>query len=361
MKSEIMIQNKKNLAWPGIMVFALAFTLSACNDDPEVVYVGDMPQYQKAYITTGVSYPNSTVLDNISVSFGEVQQQEDGTLKYESKMDLKGENNEQEIYFRTTYPVKTPLSGTVAPRIDSEEYVEQYNTEHELDGDNGYKLLPTEWYTLEGSPTVIESGQKEAVIRLVMRKDAPWIPGKYLIPLHLTLGEGSSVTLSENMSDLCLFVHPNSDGTYEGGRFLTADDFTVNKLTGSGGGNSTHSSDNTYGNAFDYDPKTLWGKSVSDGRWDKLTVDTSVEIEFKKPCYLSHVYTVNNKGDIYVYAKEEGTSDFKSYNKRSSGGAALFEFNMLRDLKLDPEKKVDKVKIRNMKGFTADVYFLVHD
>lgn len=350
-----MIQNKKYLAWPGILFFA--FTLCACNDDPEVIYVGDMKQYQKAYITTGVG---ASAPQEFSMSFGELIEKDDKLEFNPTQAVLTPAESYSEtdiIYFRTTYPVKTRVSGILALRDNAEEYVEQYNNELELDDETGYRLLPPEWYTLEGNPAVINSGQKEAVIRVVPKTGAAWATGKYLMPLTLTLEAGSSAALSENMSDLCHVVHVVEEYP-ENSRLLTADDYQVNKLTGSIADDKTATSDNTYGNAFDQNPETVWSTSLN---------DSTVEIVFDEPQYLSHVFVVMGgstfaflPGSVYVYAKteDEDTSAYK--NKSMTNEEGLGTFN-IKDLGLDSSKKVDKVKIRNTQGNIKDVYFLVHD
>lgn len=349
-----MIQNKKYLAWPGILFFA--FTLCACNDDPEVKYVGDMKQYQKAYITTGVG---ASAPQEFSMSFGELIEKDDKLEFTPTQAMLTPAESYSEtdiIYFRTTYPVKTRVSGILALRDNAEEYVEQYNDELELDDETGYRLLPPEWYTLEGNPAVINSGQKEAVIRVVPKTGAAWATGKYLMPLSLTLEAESSAALSENMSDLCHVVHV-VEKYPENSRLLTADDYSVNTLSGSGQGNQTVSSDNTYKNAFDQDPETVWTPGYR---------DSTVEIEFDEPHYLSHVFVVMGSsngwltGLVYVYAKteDEDTSAYKNKSMENKEGLGTFN---IKDLGLDSSKKVDKVKIRNSRGNIKDVYFLVHD
>ncbi|WP_298071832.1 DUF1735 domain-containing protein [uncultured Bacteroides sp.] len=342
-----MIQNKKYLAWAGIAV--LAFTLGACNDDLEEIYVGNMDQYQKAYITTGVSYPNGSLF-KLSMSYGELLEQ-DGKLVFNGEKKLKissGANAETDFFFRTTFPVKTQVSGTLALSTDADKFVEQYNGERELDEETGYRLLPSEWYTLEGSHATIAAGQKEAVIRFVPNMDILWDPGKYILPLSFTLDADSPVSLSENQSSLCLVfqINPPSGEYYEGSRLLTPGEYKVIPITG-----STKPTDTTYELAFDQNPDTWWD----------FYGDSTVEIEFNEPQYLSHISVMNCGYYFYVLAKAEGETTFKSKGFYASASNVVYTVNMKTSFGIDPSKKVDRVRIRIFYTSISDVYFLVHD
>lgn len=332
--------------------FMLVMALTSCNDDPEEVFVGDMEQYQKAYITTGVSYPNASVFKNISMGSTNLTVQDDGKLVLDEKKGLTLPNElnlETDLFFRTVFPVKTGVSGTLALRSDAEEYVGQYNSEQGLDEESGYKLFPSEWYTLEGSHATIATGQKEAIIRFVPNEDAAWNSGLYMLPLSLTLDPGSQVTLSENMSSLCLAfqINPPSTEYPEGSRLLTPEEYSVNTIS------ETLQGDDMYGLAFDQDPDTEW-----DLYFSYLYGESTVEIEFNEPHYLSHIPVMGGDYGFYVYVKAEGEDSFKS---KWFSSEALKTVNTKEDLGLDPDKKVKTVRIKNYYTYITDVYFLVHD
>lgn len=338
-----MILNKKYFVLPLMALLAMVFI--ACNDDdPTEVYVGNMAKYQKAYITTGVSSPNGTVLKG-SYTAAELKLTDEGKLTFVKGGSLAPSGSgsfDTDIYFRTTYAVKKAISGTVVLMPDAEEFVTRYNTEHQTE----CKLLPEKYYTLENAHATIEAGSKDAVIRVSIHTDLDWELGEYLLPLELTLDNGTAIDLSEDMRTLCLkysiAAAPASDYPAEG-RILTRDEFDIELLTGSG---------DTYKNAFDSDRNTNWssGSGTSD-----------VVVTFKEPHYVSRICVVDNYV-YYTWMSYEDTPDTFFGGRFAYGEEeGLSELDPVSILEYDASRKVKRIKLRNFYGKMADAYFFVYD
>lgn len=337
-----MILNKKYFALSGIALLAMIFV--ACNDDdPTEVYVGTMPQYQKAYITTGVSYPNGMVLKGIFTSDA-VQLTDEGKVIFVEGGSMKpsgGGSFDSDIYFRTTYAVQKAISGTLAPTPDAEEFVAQYNTEHQTE----CKLLPAAYYTIENAHATIEAGSKSVVIRVMVNTDAKWELGEYLLPLEMTLDNGADIDLPEDKSTLCLkyIITAAPPSSYPAGcRILSRDEFEIELASGS--------ADSNPGNAFDSDRSTSWGDGSS----------SDVVVTFKEPHYVSRVCVV----DCWVYytwMSYEDTPDSFFGGKFSYGEEhGLSEYNV-SGLGYDASRKVKCIRLRNYYSEISDIYFLVYD
>lgn len=336
--------NKKYFVLPCMALLAMVF-VACSDDDPTEVYVGNMAKYQKAYLTTGVSSPNGTLFKG-SYSASELKLTDEGKLIFvdEATMTPSGNGSfDTDVYFRTTYAVKKALSGTVDLMPDAEEFVTRYNTEHQT----ACKLLPEKYYTLENAHATIEAGSKDAVIRVAVHTDLEWEPGEFLLPLELSLDNGASIGLSEDMRTLCLkySIIDESVDFPEGGRILTPDDYDIELVRGSA---NTH-----HENAFDADRNTIWNSG---------TGTTDVVVTFKEPHYVSLVCVVDCSYAFYTWFTYEDTPDDFFGGKFDYGEEeGLAGIDPVELLKYDPSRKVKRVKLRNYYGEIADFYFFVYD
>lgn len=335
-----MILNKKYFALSALALLATMF--AACSDDdPSEVYVGDMPQYQRAYITTGVSAPNGLAFKGV-ISSGDLRFTEEGKLVFQGGMKISGTGSfDSEIYFRTNFAVKKAVSGTVAVVADAEEFLAKYNAENETES----KLLPAEYYTIENGHVTIEAGSKSAAIHVVVNTELDWEPGEYLLPLSLTLDSGAGIKLAEDQSSICLkYSITKLDAQYpEGSRLLSPDEYEVEDGSTAGAAN-----------AVDQDRSTAWGNYANE----------MMGITFKEAHYLSSICIVDCSYYFYPYIAYEETPDstFGSGGYYFSGNASgMIEFSASRFDDFDSSKKVKRVLINNYYGDIADVYFLVYD
>lgn len=338
-----MIPNKKYFALPGLALLAMIFI--ACNDDePTEVYVGDMAQYQKAYITTGVSYPNGTML-NGGYTADALQLNDAGKLVFVEggKLAPSGDGSfDTDIYFRTTYAVRKAISGTIALIPDAEEFVARYNSEHQTE----CKLLPAEYYTIGNSHATIEAGSKSAVIHVVANTDNEWNIGEYLLPLKMTMDDGADISLVENMSTICLkySIAAKPESPYPVGcRILSRDEFDIEVIENAPVG---------YENAFDSDRSTGWNENGY----------SSVCVTFKEPHYVSRICVVDCDYYYYTWLSYEDTPDDLFGGRYTRGVASgLSEFNPVSTLGYDASRKVKCVALRNYYAWIADIYFIVYD
>lgn len=338
-----MILNKKYFVLSGMALLAMVF-VACSDDDPTEVYVGNMPKYQKAYITTGVSSPNGAVFKG-SYSAGELKLTEDGTLVFDESSSMTPSGSfDADVYFRTTYAVKKALSGTVAVMPDAEEFVTRYNTEHQT----AFKLLPEKYYTLENAHATIEAGSKDAVIHVSVHTDVDWEPGEFLLPLGLTLDNGAAVGLSEDMRTLCLTYNIEDESVEypEGVRILSRDDYDIELVSGL---ESTHPE-----NAFDADRSTKWIDATK----------SDVVVTFKDPHYVSLICVVDCTYVWYTWMSYEDTPDTffgGGYSWGEEEGLAGLDPATDSKLKYDASRKVKRIKLRNYMGEISDIYFLVYD
>lgn len=337
-----MILNKKYFALSGIALLAMIFV--ACNDDdPTEVYVGTMPQYQKAYITTGVSYPNGTVFKGVFTS-DELKFTDEGKLIFVEGGSMQpsgGGSFDSDIYFRTTFAVQKAISGTVALLPDAEEFVAQYNTEHQTE----CKLLPAAYYTIENAHATIEAGSKSTVIHISVNTELKWDLGEYLLPLGVTLDNGTDIGLSEDKSTLCLkySITKPAPKYPEGCRILSRDEFEVDA-------NSSANAEK----AVDSDRSTKWGNGANEYMY----------VTFKEPHYLSSICIVDCTYYYYPYIAYEDDLE----NLIGSGGyyfqgeaSGMIEFRATQFDDYDASRKVKRVAINNYNGKISDVYFVVYD
>lgn len=338
-----MILNKKYFALSGMALLAMIFV--ACNDDdPTEVYVGTMPQYQKAYITTGVSYPNGMVLKGVFTSDA-LQLTEEGKVIFVEGGSMQpsgGGSLNSDIYFRTTFAVQKAISGTLALIPDAEEFVAQYNTEHQTE----CKLLPTAYYTIENAHATIEAGSKSVVIRVMVNTDSKWELGEYLLPLEMTLDNGADIDLPEDKSTLCLkyiITAAPPSGYPAGCRILSRDEFEVDA-------NSSANAEK----AVDSDRSTKWGNGANEYMY----------VTFKEPHYLSSICIVDCTRYYYPYMAYEDDLE----NLIGSGGyyfsgnaSGMTEFRATQFDGYDASRKAKRVAINNYNGNISDIYFLVYD
>lgn len=332
-----MILNKKYFALSGMALLATVFV--ACNDDdPTEVYVGNMPKYQKAYITTGVSQPNGAVFEGSYP--GELQFTDEGKPVYvHSTTMVPSGSFETDVYFRTTYAVKKAISGTIDVVPDAEEFVARYNTEHQT----ACKLLPASFYALEDTRATIEAGSKSSEgIHVTVHTDLDWEPGEYLLPLAIMLDKGADIGLSEEKSTLCLKYIITSSSEY----FLTSDDFDLQLSSGS--------TVTPIENAFDADRSTLWSTSS--------TTTCDVLVTFKEPHYVSRICVVDCSYVYYTWMSyEETPSTFFGGNYTWGENPGFSVLNPASNMSYNASRKVKCIKIRNYRGNIADIYFLVKD
>ncbi len=334
-----MILNKKYFALSALALLTTMF--AACSDDdPSEVYVGDMPKYQKAYITTGVSYPNGTAFKGV-ISSGDLKFTEEGKLVFEGGMTISGNGSfDSDVYFRTNYAVKKAISGTVAEVPDPEEFLAQYNAEHRTE----CKLLPAGYYTIENGHATIEAGSKSAAIHVTVNTELEWKPGEYLLPLALTLDGGAGIALAEEQSTLCLKYTIAETSKYpEGCRLLTSDEFEV----------EADSSANA-ANAVDSDRSTVWGNDANE----------MMTVTFKEAHYLSSICIVDCSYYYFPYIAYEDDLDglIGSGGYYFQGNASgMIEFSASQFDDYDSSRKTKRVAINNYYGTIADVYFLVYD
>lgn len=330
----IMTLNRNYFALSGLALLATMFV--ACgDDDPSEVYVGDLPQYQKAYITTGVSYPNGTAFKG---SFsGKVQLTEDGKVIYAEAegMNISGNGSfDAEIYFRTNYAVQQAISGTVAVAPDAEAFVTRYNAEHQTE----CKLLSAEYYTIENGHATIEAGSKSASIHVAVDTELPWEQGEYLLPLSMTLDSGTEIALSEDQNSICL----KYTVTKESYRMISSDEFDVESYSAANAAN-----------AADFDRSTKWSCSGSEDLY----------ILFKEPQYVSRIFLLDCTSYYYVWMSYEDTPDnlFGGSYFYTTNASGLTEFDPAAQISYNDSRKVKRVVIRNYYGSISDIYFLVHD
>jgi len=326
--------NKNYFALSGLALLATIFV--ACgDDDPSEVYVGEMPKYQKAYITTGVSYPNGTEFKG---SFsGKVEFTEEGKVIYSvaESMNISGNGSfDANLYFRTNYAVKKAISGTVAVVPDAEAFVAQYNSEHQSE----CKLLPAEYYTIENGHATIEAGSKSASIHVAVNTERSWEQGEYLLPLSLTLDSGSEIALAEDQNTICLKYVITKDSY----RILSRDDFEIDTA------NSTAGCEN----AVDSDRSTVWRSSGKEGY---------LYVVLKEPQYVSRIYLVDCNYAYFVWMSYAETPDDLfggNYDWGTSPGLVAYNASQTG---YDESRKAKRVTICNYSGNIADIYFLVHD
>lgn len=327
-----MILNKKYFALSALALLTTMF--AACSDDdPSEVYVGDMPKYQKAYITTGVSYPNGTAFKGSYT--GEVKFTDEGKLIYAEAdgMNISGNGSfDSDIYFRTNYAVKKAISGTVAVVADSEEFLARYNAEHQTE----CKLLPAKYYTIENGHATIEAGSKSAAIHVAVNTELEWEPGEYLLPLGLTLDSGAGVVLAEDQNSICLKYTVSKDSY----RILSRDEFELDSDTSANAEK-----------VVDSDRNTIWGNVAEDYLF----------VTFNEPQYVSSVFLVDCSYAYFMWMSYEDTpDDMFGGNYFWGNNPGLTQFNPA-DIGYDATRKAKRVVICNYYGTIADVYFLVHD
>lgn len=269
------------MVWCGAVM--LTMVTAACDDDPEEVFVGDMPQYQKAYITTGVSYPNGIVHVG---TFAASKLEFSGTklvLTSSDELDWNSSSVNTDIYFRTTYETKNPVSGTLKVRSDAEQFIADYNennVESAEGADNTYQLLPESYYTITDAHATIEAGRKEAVIHVNVNTEG-WDAGRYLLPLTFELDGNQSVSLSENQKEICLVYDIIREGSnYDGLRMLSRDEYEGSSYYG----NSYDSEYFPIEDAFDENYETAYINGDPGG---------TLYVKFKQPVNLEHFIYVN--------------------------------------------------------------------
>ncbi len=327
-----MILNKKYFALSALALLTTMF--AACSDDdPSEVYVGDMPKYQKAYITTGVSSPNGSAFRG---SFsGEVQLTEDGKVVYVVSEDMRPATSfDSDVYFRTNFAVKEAVSGTIAVVPDTEEFLAKYNAEHKTE----YKLLPADFYTIGDGHVTIEAGSKSsAAVHVAVDTGLKWELGEYLLPLGLTLDSGAEIALSEEKSILCLKYVITKD-TY---RILSRDDFEV------------YTAESTAGceKAVDSDRSTVWNSTGGEGY---------LYVTFKEPQYVSRFYLVDCDYAYFTWLSYDTFDNLFGGNYDWGTSPGLVSYNAAQT-GYDESRKAKCFVLCNYYGNIADIYFLVHD
>lgn len=173
----------------------------------EEIYIADL--YRKAYITTDI-YPQTegqytittTVADASFVISGNRLVKTGGgeSVSYNGIKSYK-------VYFRTNYAVDEDLTGTFAVPADADELVNAYNSSNGYSGDEAFKLLAPEYYTITNGSSTIPAGRKEGEIPFSVELSdnlQQLEVGNYMVPIACTLEDGTDVELSENLSKLYL-------------------------------------------------------------------------------------------------------------------------------------------------------------
>lgn len=189
-----------------VMAAGLFGALLAGCTKTEEIYIDEM--YQKAYITADL-YPQSegrfSIADQLSDPFFGVQ---NNRLVYTSGMvsTVTGKDS-YELFFRTLYPVKKDLQAKLIAA--DEAAVEAFNAENGLSGEDAYKLLPADCYTVDNNVSTIETGHKEGdkTFAVTFSENVANIAeGQYLLPLTCSLDD-PDIALSSSMGVFYLMVN----------------------------------------------------------------------------------------------------------------------------------------------------------
>ena len=171
----------------GVMAGMLLMILSACTQKEEV-YIEEI--YQRAYVSAEF-YPYSEC----------TYRQDDKRNSYTGRVSstISGKR-ECEIIFQTIYPVKNELVGTLTVCDNAQEYVNEYNTRNLLSGNDAYKLLPENYYSIitDKSDIKIDYKKGETPYEVEIVEDISPLEGYYLLPLTCKLSS-DDIGLSESM------------------------------------------------------------------------------------------------------------------------------------------------------------------
>ncbi|MDE5955187.1 MAG: DUF1735 domain-containing protein [Bacteroidales bacterium] len=334
--------------------------------DTEEINIADL--YRKAYITTDI-YPQTegqysatttNTPPSLSIKDGHLVKSEGGeVISYSGIKSYK-------VYFRTNYTVEKALAGKFAVPSDAEELVAKYNADHGYTGDEEYRMLPSECYTIRNGESTIPAGSKEGEPFVVEFSDGleAMELGNYIVPIACTL-DGSDVELSEGQD--MVFMKFSNIYNDEAGEDVRSERILYNNV------------DFTYtvadGSSFYSDPwsdAALFNDSVNDVCFCSNYV-SGLTITFNEPVSLSRLgmvlYDSNAYGNtIYFWPSwtyENGTEGNVGGNYLGTPGyssPSVYWFD-ISGMYLDQDQKVSSLffQIYNSGYNFSELYIVAFD